>query len=60
MMLTHYRLPAAWPVTMHEFHLTPRPLRFTTGKLAEHVIVTPLLLGVLALLTWHAAVTFGA
>ena len=34
-------------------HLLPRPLRFTTGKLAERWIVSPLLLAALAFLVWH-------
>jgi membrane-bound metal-dependent hydrolase YbcI (DUF457 family) len=51
--LTRSGCPLLWPVTMREFHLTPRPLRFTTGKLAEHVIVTPLLLAALGWLCWH-------
>jgi membrane-bound metal-dependent hydrolase YbcI (DUF457 family) len=51
--LTRSGCPLLWPATMREFHLTPRPLRFTTGKLAEHVIVTPLLLAALAFLLWH-------
>ena len=54
-MLTRCGCPLAWPATMREFHLLPRPLRFTTGKLAEHVIVTPLLLIAVALLVWHDA-----
>jgi len=54
-MLTRCGCPLAWPATMREFHLLPRPLRFTTGKLAEHVIVTPLLLAAVALLVWHDA-----
>jgi membrane-bound metal-dependent hydrolase YbcI (DUF457 family) len=54
-MLTLTGCPLAWPLTMREFHLTPRPLRFTTGKTAEHVIVTPLLLLALALVAWHDA-----
>jgi membrane-bound metal-dependent hydrolase YbcI (DUF457 family) len=45
--------PLFWPATMREFHLTPRPLRFTTGKLAEHVVVTPLLLAALGFLLWR-------
>ena len=54
--LTRCGCPLAWPLTMREFHLGwPAPLRFTTGKLAEHAIVTPLLLAALALLAWHAA-----
>ena len=56
-MCTLTGCPLAWPVTMREFHLTPRPLRFTTGKLAEHVIVTPVLLLALGLLCWHDAGT---
>jgi membrane-bound metal-dependent hydrolase YbcI (DUF457 family) len=52
-MLTVTGCPLAWPATMREFHLTPRPVRFTTGKLAEHVIVTPLLLAALGVLAWH-------
>lgn len=48
--------PLAWPFSMRECHLTPRPLRFTTGKLAEHVIITPALCVALAVLAWHAAV----
>jgi membrane-bound metal-dependent hydrolase YbcI (DUF457 family) len=52
-MCTLTGCPLAWPLTMREFHLTPRPLRFTTGKLAEHVIVTPLLLAALGFLVWR-------
>ncbi len=52
-MCTRTGCPLLWPATMREFHLTPRPLRFTTGKLAEHVIVTPLLLAMLAFLLWR-------
>ena len=54
-MCTWSGCPLAWPLTMREFHLTPRPIRFTTGQLAEHVIVTPLLLAALGFLVWHAA-----
>jgi membrane-bound metal-dependent hydrolase YbcI (DUF457 family) len=59
-MCTLTGCPLLWPATMREFHLTPRPLRFTTGKMAEHVIVTPLLLAALALLAWHDAAAFSA
>jgi membrane-bound metal-dependent hydrolase YbcI (DUF457 family) len=52
-MLTRSGCPLAWPATMREFHLLPGPLRFTTGKLAEHVIVTPLLLAALGFLLWR-------
>jgi membrane-bound metal-dependent hydrolase YbcI (DUF457 family) len=53
--LTRCGCPLAWPVTMREFHLLPRPMRFTMGKLAEHMIVTPLLLAAFAFLGWHDA-----
>ena len=55
--LTRCGVPLAWPVTMREFHLTPAPLRFTTGKAAEHWIVSPLLLVGLVFLAWHDAGT---
>lgn len=45
--------PLAWPFSLRDFHLLPRPLRFTTGKTAERWVVTPLLLAALALLAWH-------
>ena len=51
--LTRCGVPLLWPATIKEFHLTPRPLWFTTGKLAEHVIVTPLLVAALGFLIWH-------
>ncbi len=54
---TRCGVPLLWPATMHEFHLTPRWMRFTTGKLAEHAIVTPVLLAALALVLWHDAGT---
>jgi len=53
-MATLTGCPLLWPATMHEFHVTPRPLRFTTGTLPERAIVAPLLLAALAFLIWHA------
>lgn len=50
---TRCGVPIAWPLTMREFHALPRSLRFTTGKLAEHVVVTPLLLAALGYLIWR-------
>ena len=50
---TRCGVPLLWPATMKEFHLTPRPLRFTTGHWPETWIVTPLLLAVLGFLVWH-------
>ena len=52
--LTHGGCPLFWPASMHEFHLLPRPLQFTTAKLAETWIVFPLLLAGLAVAVWHA------
>src|SRR5579875_1631650 len=54
-MLTHSGCPLAWPASMREFHLLPGPLRFTTNKLAEHWIISPLLAIALGLLVWRAA-----
>jgi len=53
--LTRCGCPLAWPATMREFHLLPRPLRFTTGTWPERWIVAPLLLAALALLMWRDA-----
>lgn len=50
---TRCGVPLAWPLTMREFHLLPQSLRFTTGKLAEHWIVGPLLLAALGYLIWR-------
>jgi membrane-bound metal-dependent hydrolase YbcI (DUF457 family) len=55
--LTKCGVPLLWPTTMREFHLTPRPLWFTTGHWPERFIVTPVLLLALGLLCWHDAGT---
>lgn len=52
--LTHGGCPIFWPVSMHEFHLLPKPFQITTAKLAETWLVFPLLLLALALTIWHA------
>ena len=52
--LTHGGCPLFWPVSMHEFHLLPRPLQITTAKLGETWVVFPLLLVGLAVAMWHA------
>jgi membrane-bound metal-dependent hydrolase YbcI (DUF457 family) len=52
--LTHGGCPLFWPVSMHEFHLLPRPLQITTAKLCETWIVFPFLLIGLAVAVWHA------
>jgi membrane-bound metal-dependent hydrolase YbcI (DUF457 family) len=52
--LTHGGCPLFWPVSMHEFHLLPRPLQITTAKLCETWVVFPLLIAGLAVAVWHA------
>jgi membrane-bound metal-dependent hydrolase YbcI (DUF457 family) len=51
--LTHGGCPLAWPVSGHEFHLLPRRLRITTGRFAEHWLVSTLLLAALGYLLWR-------
>ena len=51
--LTHGGCPIFWPVSMHEFHLLPRPFQITTAKLCETWIVFPLLVAALGLAIWH-------
>ena len=48
--LTHSGCPVWYPFSRTDHHLLPHGLRFTTGKFAEHWIVSPLLLAGLALL----------
>ncbi len=51
--LTHGGCPLLWPVSLRRFHLLGR-VQITTNKLAEHWIVSPLLLLTLAyLLCWR-------
>jgi membrane-bound metal-dependent hydrolase YbcI (DUF457 family) len=52
--LTHGGCPLFWPLSMHEFHLLPRPLQITTAKLCETWVIFPLLLVGLAVAVWHA------
>jgi membrane-bound metal-dependent hydrolase YbcI (DUF457 family) len=52
--LTHGGCPILWPVSMHEFHLLPRPLQFTTAKVCETWVIFPLLVAGLAVAVWHA------
>ena len=51
--LTHDGCPLAWPVSGHEFHLLPHRLQITTGRFAEHWIVSTLLLAGLGWLLWR-------
>ena len=51
--LTHDGCPLAWPVSGHEFHLLPHRLRITTGRFAEHWIISTLLLAGLGYLLWR-------
>jgi membrane-bound metal-dependent hydrolase YbcI (DUF457 family) len=54
-MLTHGGCPVWYPASRDDHHLLPHGLQFTTGKLAEHWIVSPLLLAALAFLLWRDA-----
>jgi membrane-bound metal-dependent hydrolase YbcI (DUF457 family) len=56
-MLTHGGCPVWYPVSRDDHHLLPHGLQFTTGKIAEHWIVSPLLLAALAFLLWRDAGT---
>ena len=51
--LTHDGCPLAWPVSRREYHLLPRLLQITTGRFAEHWIVSTLLLAGLGYLLWR-------
>jgi membrane-bound metal-dependent hydrolase YbcI (DUF457 family) len=52
-MLTHDGCPLLYPFSRYEFGLLPEQLRITTNKVAEHWIVSPLLIAALAYLTWR-------
>ena len=52
--LTHGGCPLAWPVSMHEFHLLPRPFQITTAKFCETWVIFPLLVIGLLVAIWHA------
>jgi membrane-bound metal-dependent hydrolase YbcI (DUF457 family) len=52
--LTHGGCPLLYPVSMHEFHLLPKPMRITTAKLAETYAVFPIVTIALAVAIWHA------
>ena len=52
-MLTHGGCPIVYPVSREDFHLLPPDLQFTTGKFAEHWVLTPLLTAALLILTWR-------
>src|ERR1700760_333010 len=54
-MLTHGGCPIVYPASREDFHLLPDGLQFTTGKFAEHWIVTPLLTAALLFLAWRDA-----
>ena len=54
-MCTHDGCPLLYPLSRHEFGLLPEPVRITTNKLAEHWVVSPLLLAGLAYFLWRDA-----
>jgi len=54
-MCTHDGCPLLYPVSRYEFALLPGPVRITTNKVAEHWIVSPLLLAGIAYFVWRDA-----
>ena len=52
-MCTHDGCPLLYPLSRYEFGLLPEPIRITTNKLAEHWVVSPLLLAGLAYFLWR-------
>jgi membrane-bound metal-dependent hydrolase YbcI (DUF457 family) len=52
-MCTHDGCPLLYPVSRHEFGLLPERIRITTNKLAEHWVVSPLLLAGLGYFLWR-------
>ena len=54
-MCTHDGCPLLYPLSRHEFGLLPEPVRITTNKLAEHWVVSPLLIAGLAYFLWRDA-----
>lgn len=51
-MCTHDGCPLLYPLSHYEFGLLPEPVRITTNKMAEHWIVSPLLIAGLAYFLW--------
>jgi membrane-bound metal-dependent hydrolase YbcI (DUF457 family) len=51
--LTHDGCLLAWPLSGHRFHLLPHRLQITTGRFAEHWIVSTLLLAALGYLLYR-------
>jgi membrane-bound metal-dependent hydrolase YbcI (DUF457 family) len=54
-MCTHDGCPLLYPFSRHEFGLLPERIRITTNKLAEHWVVSPLLLAGLGYFVWRDA-----
>ena len=52
-MCTHDGCPLLYPLSRYEFGLLPAPVRITTNKVAEHWIVTPLLIAGIAWFLWR-------
>jgi membrane-bound metal-dependent hydrolase YbcI (DUF457 family) len=52
-MCTHHGCPLLYPFSCHESGLLPKRARITTNKLAEHWVVSPLLLAGLAYFLWR-------
>lgn len=56
-MCTHHGCPLLYPLDRRDFGLLPEPLRISTGKFAEHWVVSPLLVAGLVFLAWHDTAT---
>jgi membrane-bound metal-dependent hydrolase YbcI (DUF457 family) len=54
-MCTHDGCPLLYPFSRHEFGLLPERIRITTNKLAEHWVISPLLLAGLGYFIWRDA-----
>jgi membrane-bound metal-dependent hydrolase YbcI (DUF457 family) len=52
-MCTHDGCPLLYPFSRYEFGLLPAPVRITTNKIAEHWIVTPLLIAGITWFLWR-------
>ncbi len=54
-MLTVEGCPLAWPASLRDYRVLPRPLAFRAGAWPEHLIVVPALAVALLVLAWQAA-----
>ena len=59
-MITDRGCPLLWPLSMHHFHLLPKPLRFKAGAWPENWLILPGLVVATAWLGAQLAVAGGA